>query len=63
LNCGGSECRSGVYAYVFPNDRSHNIYLCDAWYRGTQSRSWDSTAGTVIHETSHFSDVLGTKDI
>lgn len=59
-NCGGDRCRTNVFAYVFPTDSDHNVYLCEAYFRATQSRGWDSTPGTVIHESTHFNDVLGT---
>lgn len=26
------------------------------------TRTWDSKAGTIIHETSHFDDVLKNRD-
>ncbi|MEO0034079.1 MAG: hypothetical protein RLZZ501_102 [Pseudomonadota bacterium] len=49
------------FAYVIPQDSTHTITIgklfMDSNYKGIDSR-----VGTVIHEVSHFIDVLGTED-
>lgn len=50
-----------VYAYVYPNDRSHNIYLCGAfWPQADTGRN--TKGGTMVHEVTHFNDVGRTQD-
>ncbi|WP_394828404.1 M35 family metallo-endopeptidase [Pendulispora albinea] len=52
--------RPNVYAYVYP-DRPYNVYLCPVvWNRPI--RGTDSVGGTLVHETSHFLAVAGTRD-
>jgi len=56
-------CNDNYYAYVYPSDRSHTIYVCRAyWTAPTGSYQIDSKPGTLIHELSHFNDVAGTND-
>ncbi len=50
----------GLYAYVYPNDNS-KIYLGQEFGHAPVS-GYDSTAGTLAHEISHFNDVGGTDD-
>jgi len=52
--------RNDVFAYVYP-DQFGKIYLCGAFWRATNSGT-DSRAGTLIHESSHFTDIAGTED-
>ena len=49
-----------TFAYVY-SDRPYKIYLCMAFWGGATTGT-DSRAGTLIHETSHFTVVAGTKD-
>ena len=49
------------YAYVYPNDTTHTIYL-DKEFLNAGTKAPDSKAGVVTHEMSHFVDVGGTKD-
>ena len=65
FNCG--ECSTELpnkynttYAYVYPT-QTYTIYLCGAFWNTTTSGT-DSQAGTLVHETSHFSIVAGTSD-
>jgi len=60
----GYQCdnRQGVYAYVYPSDRTHQIYLCGAFWPSKEVGDYDTKAGTLIHELSHFSDIVGTDD-
>jgi uncharacterized Zn-binding protein involved in type VI secretion len=51
----------GTYAYVYPNDADHKIYL-DSGFDNAPATGTDSKAGTLAHEMSHFDDVGGTKD-
>ncbi len=51
----------GVYAYVYPTDKTHTIYLGNAFW-SAPAKGTDSKAGTIAHEMSHFRDIGGTKD-
>jgi len=53
---------AGVYAYVYPSDASHTIYVCSAFWPAPIAGGFDTKAGTLIHELSHFSDICGTND-
>jgi peptidyl-Lys metalloendopeptidase len=57
LDCG---CTDDAYAYVYSN-RPYKVYLCNAFW-SAPSTGTDSKAGTLIHETSHFTVVAGTGD-
>ncbi|KAH3742907.1 peptidase M35 [Pelomyxa schiedti] len=62
-NCGGDQCDAITYAYVFPTDVNHNIYLCDVYFGSDiYYGNYDTCSGTLLHETLHFSDVVGTLD-
>jgi hypothetical protein len=54
-----------VYAYVYPTDKAHTVYLCPYFFAKNDEKplSQDSKIGTLIHEVSHFKDVLGTDDL
>jgi peptidyl-Lys metalloendopeptidase len=54
--------QSGVYAYVYPNDQSHTIYVCEAFWYAPMVGGYDTKAGTLIHELSHFTNICGTSD-
>jgi len=53
---------ANVYAYVYPSDTSHTIYCCSAFWPAPIAGGFDTKAGTLIHELSHFSDICGTND-
>ena len=57
FNCG---CKKRYYAYVYPN-QPYDIYLCSIFWQAPMTGT-DSKAGTLIHETSHFTVVAGTDD-
>ncbi len=57
FDCG---CRKKYYAYVYPN-QPYTIYLCSVYWTAPATGT-DSKAGTLIHETSHFTVVSGTDD-
>jgi peptidyl-Lys metalloendopeptidase len=57
FDCG---CKKRYYAYVYPN-QPYNIYLCSVYWQAP-AKGTDSKAGTLIHETSHFSIIAGTDD-
>jgi len=57
FNCG---CKKRYYAYVYSND-AYRIYLCSVFWQAPVTGT-DSRAGTIVHETSHFSVVAGTDD-
>jgi peptidyl-Lys metalloendopeptidase len=57
VNCG---CTDSSYAYVYPS-QPYTIYVCKAFWSAPLTGT-DSKAGTLIHETSHFTVVAGTDD-
>jgi peptidyl-Lys metalloendopeptidase len=54
------DCTDSAYAYVYSN-QPYNIHLCNAFWSAPAS-GIDSTAGTLVHEMSHFTVVAGTAD-
>jgi len=62
----GIDCtcnQPGTYAYVYPTDKTHTIYLCPVfWDASTNAYRYNSQPGTLTHESSHFNDVAGTND-
>ena len=59
LNCDCSTDNS-LYAYVFAN-QPYQVHLCGAFFAAPATGT-DSKAGTLVHETSHFTVVAGTND-
>jgi uncharacterized Zn-binding protein involved in type VI secretion len=57
-----SPKNSDCFAYVYPTDKTHTIYLGKHFHPAPETGS-DSKAGTLIHEVSHFNDVAGTDDV
>lgn len=57
FDCG---CSDPYYAYVYSN-QPYIVYLCNAFWSAPATGT-DSKAGTLVHETSHFSVVAGTAD-
>lgn len=57
IHCNPSSCQPNVYAFVYPTDRTHVIYLCSVFWRLPNER-----AETLVHEMSHFNDVASTRD-
>lgn len=58
FHCDCSD--AGVYAYVYPGSPYH-IHLCPVFWTAPLDGT-DSKAGTIIHETSHFTVTAGTDD-
>lgn len=56
-NC---DCNQSWYAYVYPNN-PYEIWFCKAFWNAPLTGT-DSRAGTIVHETSHFTVVAGTQD-
>jgi len=54
--------RAGVYAYVYPSDTTHTIYLCQAFWSANKIGGFDTQAGTLLHELSHFNNIGATGD-
>jgi len=52
--------KADTFAYVYP-DQFGKIYLCAAFWKAHVTGT-DSQAGTLIHESSHFTRNGGTKD-
>ncbi|KAK1215686.1 hypothetical protein PQX77_021691 [Marasmius sp. AFHP31] len=61
-DCMPTECGEGgsTYAYVYP-DEFGKIYLCDQFWKANVTGA-DSKAGTLIHESTHFTKIAGTND-
>jgi len=57
LDCTSNE---DYYAYVYP-DEPYVIYLCNAFWTAPATGT-DSKAGTLVHESSHFTVNGGTDD-
>ncbi|WP_157432789.1 MULTISPECIES: M35 family metallo-endopeptidase [unclassified Actinoplanes] len=57
LDCTSTE---DYYAYVYP-DEPYIIYLCNAFWTAPATGT-DSKAGTLVHESSHFTVNGGTDD-
>jgi peptidyl-Lys metalloendopeptidase len=53
-------CDEDAYAYVYP-DEPYNIHICQVFWRAPDD-GYDSTAGTLIHESSHFTVNGGSDD-
>jgi len=62
----GIDCtcnQPGTYAYVYPSDPSHTIFLCPVfWSASSNKYTYNSQPGTLTHEMSHFNDIAGTED-
>lgn len=58
FDCG---CTDSYFAYVYPN-QPYKIYLCSSFWSAPNTGT-DSKAGTIVHETSHFTVVAATDDI
>lgn len=56
-DCG---CKKRYYAYVYAN-QPYKIYVCSVFWQ-TTDMGRDSRAGTLVHEMSHFTVVVGTSD-
>jgi len=54
------DCTDSSYAYVFANQPYH-VHLCGAFWNAPATGT-DSKAGTLIHESSHFTVLAGTQD-
>ncbi|HEY2737221.1 MAG TPA: M35 family metallo-endopeptidase [Thermoanaerobaculia bacterium] len=59
LDC---DCASDntTYAFVYANQPYH-VHLCGAFFSAPATGT-DSKAGTLVHETSHFTVIAGTSD-
>ena len=57
FDCG---CTDSAYAYVYPS-QPYIVYLCNAFWSAPNTGT-DSKAGTLVHETSHFTAVASTDD-
>lgn len=58
FDCGCKQKRT--YAFVYP-DQAYTVHLCGAFWTAPNTGT-DSRAGTLIHESSHFTVVAGTDD-
>jgi hypothetical protein len=61
VSCGGTQCRPGDYAYVYPGTPI-NVFFCDT-QRSVRNLFKDplDLASTWIHEISH--EIIGTTDV
>jgi peptidyl-Lys metalloendopeptidase len=64
VDCAGPQCTANTYAYVYPADSSHLIYVCGYFWKVTTNNCViDSQPGTLIHEMGHFNNVASLQDI
>lgn len=49
-----------IFAYVYPSS-PYSIYVCGVFWKSNTGGA-DSKAGTIIHEASHFTSLVGTND-
>ncbi len=54
------SCNEPFFAYVFPVD-PFKIYLCPLFWNASLFGT-DSRAGTIVHELTHFPEIIGTHD-
>lgn len=54
------DCTDSSYAYVYAS-QPYKVHLCGAFWSAPATGT-DSKAGTLVHETSHFTVVAGTQD-
>lgn len=54
------SCDDSAYAYVSP-DEPYNIHICQAFWNAPDE-GYDSMAGTLVHESSHFTVNGGSDD-
>ncbi|KIM33629.1 hypothetical protein M408DRAFT_60879, partial [Serendipita vermifera MAFF 305830] len=54
------SCTDDYYAYVYPSNFGY-VYLCNAFWTASTTGT-DSKAGTIVHESSHFTANGGTDD-
>lgn len=60
FNCAPSNCSGGTIAYVYKHS-PYTVYLCSPyWNHG--NTGYDTKAGTIVHEVSHFAVVADTSD-
>jgi peptidyl-Lys metalloendopeptidase len=66
VDCAGSRCTANTYAYVFPTDTAHTVYVCGMFWKVPTSCAGanvlDTQPCTLVHEMSHFNNVAGTQD-
>jgi peptidyl-Lys metalloendopeptidase len=64
VDCAGSQCTSNTYAYVFPADSTHRVYVCAVFWRVSSNNCvMDSQPGTLVHEMGHFNNVAALQDV
>ncbi|EFB30443.1 hypothetical protein HMPREF0971_03239 [Segatella oris F0302] len=51
-----------VFAYVYSNDANHVVTVCPETFSERNSTTFDTPAGVIGHECSHFDDIGGTDD-
>lgn len=62
FNCSRLNCSAGVFSYVYPTQHDpYEVFLCDAFFSAPTSGT-DSSAGTLVHEISHFNSLASTSD-
>ncbi|WP_456386265.1 M35 family metallo-endopeptidase [Desulfolithobacter sp.] len=54
------DCTENYFAYVYPSI-PYEIHPCNVFWE-VEVTGTDSQAGTIVHETSHFTVVAGTND-
>lgn len=54
-----SNCSKGVLAYVYPG-QTFSVFICDYFHTGGWSQNY--LGSLLLHESSHWNTVAGTKD-
>ncbi len=63
IKCSCNECKT-TFAFVYADDPEHTIHLGDLFFKAHEGpRGEDSRVGVLVHELTHFTDVLGTDDL
>jgi peptidyl-Lys metalloendopeptidase len=61
FECGSPNCPSSTtYAFVYANT-PYRVHVCNKFWSTTNTGT-DSRAGTIVHESSHFTVVAATND-
>lgn len=60
FDCQATSCGANTIAYVYSGS-PYGIYLCNPYWSLGRT-GYDTQAGTLVHEVSHFTVVAGTRD-
>lgn len=60
-SCGSPRCKSGWFAFI-NRDTPYKINFCDRFWSSSVVGGYNTQAGTIIHEFSHFYQVINSQD-